>query len=81
MRSRIEEMKKVARSFRGHRELILNWFRARAAISAGSTEGLNNKLKVPLRRAYDLRTLKATKVALFHSLGALPQPAVTHEFF
>lgn len=81
MRSRIEEMKKVARSFRGHRELILNWFRARAAISAGSTEGLNNKLKVTLRRAYGFRTLKATKIALYHSLGALPQPAVTHEFF
>jgi transposase len=29
LRSRIEPMKKVARTMRGHRELILNWFRAR----------------------------------------------------
>ena len=43
MRSRIEPMKKVARSFDGHRELILNWFRAKGTISAGVVEGLNNK--------------------------------------
>ena len=29
MRSRLEPMKKVARMLRSHRELILNWFRAR----------------------------------------------------
>jgi len=28
MRSRIEPMKKIARSLRQHRELILNYFRA-----------------------------------------------------
>jgi len=29
MRSRLEPIKKVARSIRGHRELILNWFKAK----------------------------------------------------
>ncbi|MEM9463664.1 MAG: ISL3 family transposase [Myxococcota bacterium] len=81
MRSKIEPMKTLARSFRSHRELLLNWFRARGEVSAGPTEGLNNKLKVTIRRAYGLRTLKATKIALYHSLGRLPEPEVTHRFF
>jgi transposase len=81
MRSRIEPMKKLARSFRVHRELLLNWFRARGEVSAGTAEGLNNKLKVITRRAYGLRTLKATEIALYHALGALPEPPVAHRFF
>lgn len=81
MRSRIEPMKKLARSFREHRELILNWFRAHGEISAAAVEGLNNKLKVTFRRSYGFRTLEATEIALFHSLGALPEPRSTHEFF
>ena len=55
MRSRIEPMKKIARSMRGHRKLILNWFEAKGAISAGPVEGLNNKLKVTFRKAYGIR--------------------------
>ncbi|WP_294106478.1 transposase [Thiolapillus sp.] len=31
MRSKIEPMKKVARMLRGHRPLLLNWFRARGS--------------------------------------------------
>ena len=46
MRSRIEPMKKIARSLRQHRELILNYFRAQKLISSGVVEGLNNKAKV-----------------------------------
>jgi transposase len=35
MRSRIEPMKKIARSLRQHRELILNYLRAQKLISSG----------------------------------------------
>src|SRR6202023_4327985 len=35
MRSRIEPMKKIARSMREHRELILNYFRAQKLLSSG----------------------------------------------
>ena len=35
MRSRIEPMKKIARSLRQHRELILNYFQAGRLISSG----------------------------------------------
>jgi len=81
MRSRIEPMKKMARTIRSHRELILNWFRARGTISGGAVEGLNNKLKVTVRRAYGYRTYRATEVALYHTLGKLPEPAYAHRFF
>lgn len=80
MRSRIEPMKKIARSMRGHRELLLNWFRARGEISTGVVEGLNNKLKVPTRRAYGFRTARAFKIAMYHQLGKLPEPEGTHRF-
>jgi transposase len=43
MRSRIEPMKKVARMLRRHRSLLLNWFRAKGQVSAGTVEGFNNK--------------------------------------
>src|SRR6266568_3110839 len=45
MRSRIEPMKKVANTLRSHRELILNYFRAKKQFSSGVIEGLNNKAK------------------------------------
>lgn len=80
MLSKIAPMKKVARSLREHRDLILNWFRAKGKISAGSVEGLNNKAKLTLRKAYGFRTYEAIEIALFHTLGNLPEPNLTHEF-
>jgi hypothetical protein len=43
---------------------------------------MNNKLKVITRRAFGFRTYRATEVALYHSLGALPDPQtqLTHKF-
>ena len=40
MRSRIEPMKDVAKMLRSHRELILNWFRAKKRFNSGIVEGL-----------------------------------------
>jgi transposase len=81
MRSRIEPMKKIARSMRDHRELILNYFRAQKLFSSGVVEGLNNKAKVTMRRSYGFRTFRVLELALYHSLGKLPEPESTHEFF
>ena len=67
-------MKKVARMLRKHRPLLLNWFRAKKRISSGVVEGLNNRLKLTLRKAYGFRTFEAVEVALYHTLGALPEP-------
>ncbi len=73
-------MKKVAKTLRRHRALILNWFRAEGAISAGIVEGLNNKAKLTMRKAYGFRTEKAIAIALYHQLGDLPEPEFTHRF-
>ena len=75
MRSRLKAMKRVARMLRRHRELILNWFRARKAISAGAVEGLNNKAKVGTKQAYGFHTYSCLETALYHRLGDLPEPA------
>ena len=81
LRSRIEPMKKVARMLRTHEELLLNWFRAKGEISSGVVEGLNNKIRVVTRRSYGFRTFDAMEIALYHTLGKLPEPeAFTHSF-
>ena len=81
MRSRIEPMKKVARTLRGHRELILNYFRAKKMFSSGIVEGLNNKAKVTMRRAYGFRTFRIAEISLYHALGNLPEPKLAHRFY
>jgi transposase len=81
MRSRLEPMKKVAKTLRRHRELILNYFRARKAFSSGIVEGLNNKAKVTMRKSYGFRTFHVLETALYHGLGKLPEPDVAHRFF
>ncbi len=80
MRSRLEPMKKVARSLRNHQADILNWFRANGTISAGIVEGLNNKVKLTTRKPYGFRTYKAVEIALYHNLGRLPEPETSHRF-
>src|SRR6202790_4865753 len=80
LRSRLEPMKKVARSMRNHMGLILNWFEARGTISAGSVEGKNYQVKLAMKNAYGFRTFRAIEIALFHKLGALPESELTHRF-
>ena len=50
-------------------------------ISGGVVEGLNNKAKVTMRKSYGFRTYRVLELALYHSLGKLPEPELTHEFF
>lgn len=80
MRSRLEPMKKIARMLRSHEKLLLNWFRARGEISSGAVEGLNNKIRVVTRRSYGFRTYRGMELALYHNLGRLPEPPLTHRF-
>jgi transposase len=81
LRSRLEPMQKVARMLRSHEELILNWFTAKGEISSGAVEGLNNKIRVVTRRSYGFRTYEAMEMALYHTLGKLPEPdEFTHRF-
>jgi transposase len=80
LRSRIKPMRKIVDSLRSHRSLILNWFHARGTVSSGTVEGFNNKCKLTMRKAYGFRMYKTIKIALFHTLGDLPEPEFTHEF-
>jgi transposase len=80
-RSRIEPMKKVAKTLVAHRELILNYFRAKKLFSSGVVEGLNNKAKLTMRKSYGFRTFRVTELALYHTLAKLPEPNSTHRFY
>ena len=79
-RSRLEPMRRVARMLRAHQGLLLNWFRAKGEVSAGAVEGLNNKIRVVTRRSYGFRTYEAMEMALYHTLGRLPEPESAHKF-
>jgi transposase len=81
MRSRIDPLKKFATTIRSHRELLLNYFRAKKQFSSGVVEGLNNKAKVTMRKAYGYRTFRIAELSLYHVLGKLPEPKLAHELF
>jgi transposase len=81
LRSRLEPIKKVARTLRGHRDLILNWFLAKKEISSAAVEGMNANAKLALRKARGFRTYHVIETALYHELGHLPEPpSITHRF-
>ncbi len=63
-----------------HRDLILNYFRARKEYSSSVVEGLNNKVKLVTRKAFGFREYDTIRIALFHTLGRLPEPQHAHRF-
>jgi transposase len=79
-RSRLEPIKKAARILRAHEGLLMNWFRAKGAISSGAVEGLNSKIRVVTRRSYGFRTYEAINVAPYHTLLRLLEPETAHKF-
>jgi transposase len=56
MRSRIEPLKKFARTLRTYRYELDNWFFARQQLAAGAVEGFNNKARITTRKAYGFGT-------------------------
>ena len=80
MQSDLAPMKKVAKTLRRHKGLILNWFCVPGGLSSGPVEGLNAKAKVTMRKSYGFKTLGCLKIALYHTLGSLPDPPTTHKF-
>ena len=81
MRSRLEPLKKFARTLRDHRRELTNWFLARGHFAQGATEGFNNKARITTRKAYGFRTYGHAEIALYHALGGLPEPPwLTHRF-
>lgn len=75
----IEPLKKLAKTLLRHEALLLNWFESQG-LSSGVVEGLNNKAKLTMRKAYGFKEFETTQIAFFHQLGHLPEPKSTHRF-
>ena len=56
-------------------------FRAQKMLSSGVVEGLNDKAEVTMKKSYGFRTYRVLELTLYHSLGKLPEPESTHDFF
>jgi transposase len=80
MRSRLAPIKKFVRTIRSHEDLIMNWFKAKKLYNSGAVEGMNRKINLITRKSYGYRNLEVLKIALFHTLGDLPEPTITHRF-
>jgi len=65
MRSRIEPMKKIARTLRQRRQLILNYFRAQKLFSSGVVEGLNALAPISLAEVVYLIEKKRLPASAF----------------
>lgn len=80
----LPRLKKVAKTLQTHRALILNYFKAKTltknTFSSGVVEGFNNKAKLCIRKSYGFRSDKYREMALYHALGNLPEPILTHRF-
>ncbi len=60
---RYHHVKKVAKTIRKHKPLILNWFKAKKAFSSGIVEGFNNTVKVVTKNAYGYSSVKCAEIA------------------
>ena len=80
MRSRLDPMKEVARMValapRPDSELVPS----PGAVLQWRCRRLQRKARVITKRAYGFRTSGALEVALYHALGDLPEPKLTHRF-
>jgi Transposase len=76
----LPELKKFARMIRRHQELIFNYFRTKKEFSSGIVEGFNNKAKLTIRKSYGFRSNTLREIALYHVVGNLPVPEITHRF-
>jgi transposase len=76
--SRLKPMRDFAWMLRRHEENILNYFKT--GINNAAVEGMNRKAKVLSQRAYGYRTFGTFSLALYHVLGKLEMPKLTHKF-
>ncbi len=58
MKSKIEPLKKQAKTIRKHKHLILNYFRAKKEFSSEIVEGLNTKIKLIVKKSYGFNSIK-----------------------
>ena len=71
---------KFAEMIERHWDGIAAFCKSENKVSLGFVEGLNNKIRVVTRRSYGFRTFDAMEIALYHTLGRLPEPESPHKF-
>ena len=76
--ARLPPLRDFAWMLRRHEAGILNYFRM--PIDNGTVEGLNNKAKLVIHRAYGFRTAKNYIRNLYHCMADLPLPKTVHTF-
>lgn len=76
--SRLQPMRDFAWMLRRRQNDLLNYFRA--PIDNGTVEGLNNKTKVIIHRAYGFRTATNYIRNLYHCMADLPLSETMHRF-
>jgi len=81
MRSQLDPIKKFVKTVRNHQALMMNWFKANKRYSSRTVEGLNRIVNLVTRKAFGYREHETLKIALFHTMGKLPEPKNTHSFF
>ncbi len=80
-RSRMLPMKSISSMLQRHKDLLLNWFKAKKQYNSGIVEGLNYKVNILVRKAFGFKSFEVIKVALYHQLGDLPKPNFEHQFW
>jgi transposase len=68
------------KTIRTHQPLIMNWFKAKKAYSSGIVEGMNRNVNLVTRKAFGFKSYEVLKIALFHTMGGLPEPESAHRF-
>ena len=76
--ARLAPIRDFAWLVRRHEHDILNYFRM--PIDNGTVEGLNNKAKLVIHKAYGFRTATNYIRNLYHCLADLPLPHTVHRF-
>jgi transposase len=81
MRSRIEPMKKIARSLRESPRTDPQLFPGSKAAFQRRRRGPEQQGQSHHEKILRLSHLPCLELALYHSLGKLPEPESTHDFF
>ena len=81
LEAELKPMIKVTEMLQRHRNLILNYFRAKKDFNSGIVEGLNRKVNLTIRKAFGFRSFEVMETALYHQLGHLPEPSFKHNFW
>ncbi len=79
--SKLKPMINVSKMLQSHRDLILNYFKAKKEYNSGIVEGLNRKINLTVRKSFGFKSFEIMKIALYHQLGKLPEKKFTHEFW